>query len=241
MLDGSAQKDRQRPPSAVGEQMRRDWDERARVNALYYIVTDAAESDEQFEASGEQSVGHILADIQHLLPTPTTVLEIGCGIGRMLRPLARRFASVYGVDVSGEMIDRARERLADLGNVNVWLTDGGTLEPVESSTVDLVISYLVFQHIPDASIAEANIRDTFRVLKEGGLFKFQVAGHEDTEEAEFAERERTKDTWTGVSFSDSAIRRVVERAGFTVRSTYSHKPPDSCIFLWVIAEKPRSR
>ena len=229
---------RRRP---VEDRMRQDWDDRARKDALYYIVTNAAESEEQFAASGEQSVRDILSDIERLLPLRATVLEIGCGVGRMLRPLARRFASVYGVDVSPEMISRARVRLCDLGNVRVWVTDGTTLRPVKSGTVDLAISYLVFQHIPEVSVVEANIRDTFRVLKKGGLFKFQVAGLPGSEEAVSEERLRTKDTWSGVSFSDAEIRQVAERAGFRVLSTYSFKPPDSCIFLWVIAEKPASR
>jgi SAM-dependent methyltransferase len=230
---------RQRPDSRVENQMRRDWDDRARKDALYYIVTNAAESEEQFAASGEQSVRDILTDVEHLLPAHATVLEIGCGVGRMLRPLASRFARVYGVDVSSEMVSRAKIRLADLGNVSIWLTEGSTLRPIKADTVDLAISYLVFQHIPEVSIVGANIREAFRVLKPGGLFKFQVAGRPETEEAESAERLRPKDTWTGVSFSESEIRQLVERAGFSVRSAYSYKPPDSCIFLWVIAEKPR--
>lgn len=231
---------RRRRPSAVEDRMRQDWDERARKDAQYYIVTNAAESEEQFAASGEQSVCDILKDIEHRLPPRVTVLEIGCGIGRMLRPLARRFDSVYGVDVSPEMIDRARTRLADLGNVKVWLTNGTDLRPVKSASVDLAISYLVFQHIPETAAVETNIQDTFRVLKQGGLFKFQVAGRLDSEEAASAERSRSKDTWSGVSFSESGIRRVVEQAGFNVLSTYSYQPPDSCIFQWVIAEKPHS-
>ena len=225
----------------VQDQMRKDWDERARKDARYYIVTDAAESEEQFAASGEQSVRDILRDVESLMPAQATVLEIGCGIGRMLRPLASRFSKVYGVDVSPEMIERARTRLQDLDNVEAVITDGSTLSPVPSARVDLVISYLVFQHIPDPVVVDSNIRETFRVLKPGGLFKFQVAGRPETEEAAEVERSRAKDTWCGVNFTDREIRRAVERAGFKVRQTYSQNPADSCIFLWVIAEKPGRR
>lgn len=227
--------------SPVQDQMRQDWDDRARRNALYYIVTDAAESEEQFAASGEQSVQTILADIQQDVHAEGTVLEIGCGVGRMLRPLAQRFAMVYGVDVSAEMISRARARLADLTNVSVSLTDGTSLRPIKSESVDVAISYLVFQHIPDASVVEGNIAETFRVLRPGGVFKFQVAGRPDTVDAEFAERSRSKDTWCGVNFSDSEIRRMCSRLGFTIRSTRSQQPEDSCYWLWVVVQKPRRR
>lgn len=232
---------RRRASSAVESQMRHDWDQRARENALYYIATDSADSEETFTASGEQSVQAILEDIDALLPSKGVVLEIGCGVGRMLRPLACRFGAVYGLDVSPEMISRARARLADLRNVQVWANGGIDLRPVRSEQVDLAISYLVFQHIPEASVVEAIIQDTFRVLKPGGVFKFQVAGRPDTEEAAAGEGSRGKDTWVGVSFSDPEIRTVVENAGFNVLSTYSHKPPDSCIFLWVIAQKQPDR
>jgi SAM-dependent methyltransferase len=220
--------------------MRHDWDERARENALYYIATDSADSEETFAASGEKSVQYILSDMENLVPSKGVVLEIGCGVGRMLRPLARRFEAVYGLDVSPEMISRARVRLADLPNVRVWTSNGSDLRPVKSGEVDLVISYLVFQHIPEASIVEAMIRDTFRVLKPGGIFKFQVAGRPDGEDAALAERQRIKDTWSGVNFSDPEIRAVVERLGFNLLSTCSVQPPDSCIFLWVVAQKPPS-
>lgn len=219
--------------------MRQDWDERARENALYYIVTDSAESEEQFAASGEQNVRDILEDVTHLLPAQATALEIGCGIGRLLRPLAQRFRMVYGVDVSPEMIGRAKSRLADLKNVEVHLSNGADVRPLAAGTVDLALSYLVFQHIPDKSIVEAYVQDTFRVLKPGGVFKFQVSGRPDDQEAANAEGRRVKDTWVGVSFSDSEIREVVEKAGFVELTTRSIKPPDSCIFLWVVARKPR--
>jgi len=227
-----------RRSSPVEDRMRQDWDQRARENAMYFIVTDSAESEEQFAASGESSVQYILQDVEHLLPPKAAVLEIGCGIGRMLRPLARRFETVSGVDVSPEMVSRARVRLADQKNITIRQMTGRTLDPIGTEKIDLAISYLVFQHIPDASVVEDIIRDTFRVLKPGGIFKFQVAGSPDGEGAAMAERLRTKDTWSGVSFSESEVRQMVERAGLRVLSTYSHKPPDSCIFLWVVAGKP---
>lgn len=163
-------------PSAVESQMRHDWDQRARENALYYIATDSADSEETFTASGEQSVQAILEDIDALLPSKGVVLEIGCGVGRMLRPLACRFGAVYGLDVSPEMISRARARLADLRNVQLWANGGIDLKPVKSEQVDLAISYLVFQHIPEASVVEAIIQDTFRVLKPGGVSSFRSPG-----------------------------------------------------------------
>ena len=45
-------------------------------------------------------------------------LEIGCGPGRLMRPLSRHFAEIHGVDVSDEMIRLAQERLRDTPNAH---------------------------------------------------------------------------------------------------------------------------
>jgi len=224
-------------PDEVEELMRRDWDQRPRDNALYYIVTNAAESEEQFASSGEMNVREILGDVQALLPAMEAVLEIGCGIGRLLRPLSRVFKHAYGVDVSPEMIARAARFLSGSSNVSVWSNHGSDLEAVPTKSIDLVFSYLVFQHIPEVKVVAAYVRETFRVLKPGGVFKFQVAGRPEGRSAS-ADESRVRDTWVGVNFSDAEARQLATEAGFDVRMTYSHHPPDSCVFLWVVAQKP---
>src|SRR5690349_14620646 len=98
--------------------MQRDWDERARENARYYVNTASREwTDEEFFASGERTVAEeILTDMINICqgkdPKAMRVLEIGCGAGRVTRALASLFGEVYGVDISGEMIRRARISLA---------------------------------------------------------------------------------------------------------------------------------
>ena len=41
-------------------------------------------------------------------------LEIGCGPGRLMKPMSRHFGEIHGVDVSDEMIARARQNLRDI-------------------------------------------------------------------------------------------------------------------------------
>ena len=41
-------------------------------------------------------------------------LEIGCGPGRLLKPMAEKFGEIHGVDVSDEMIGLARRRLTEI-------------------------------------------------------------------------------------------------------------------------------
>jgi len=70
------------------ENMRRDWDARARENARHYVATGRDEwTDDEFFASGEKAVAEeILTDMINICqgrdPASMRVLEIGCGAGR---------------------------------------------------------------------------------------------------------------------------------------------------------------
>jgi phospholipid N-methyltransferase len=75
------------------------------------------------------------------------ILEIGSGIGRVTKELSNRAASVTCVDLSGDMIARARENLQGVENVvffNAFIQDTNL-----SSAFDLAITSLVLIHIPD--------------------------------------------------------------------------------------------
>ncbi len=104
-------------------QMRRDWDDRARENLRHYVATGKKEwTDEEFFRSGEANVRQqILNDMINICqgkdPSEMRVLEIGCGAGRLTRALAKVFGRVDGVDVSGEMIERARRSLRGEGAI----------------------------------------------------------------------------------------------------------------------------
>jgi SAM-dependent methyltransferase len=189
--------------------MKRDWDARAVENAKWYINTIKREQqDDEFDDTGRQQVeALILGDLQLLTagqnPRSLRLLEIGCGIGRMTRYLASIFGEVHAVDVSGEMVRQAQTRLADLHNVSIYETDGLGFEALSDNYFDLAFSAYVFQHVPSAAVIRANIVDTMRVLRPGGIFKFQTNGVTRN-----ALDDLEKDTWTGASFQESEIRRL---------------------------------
>ena len=90
--------------------------------------------------------------------------------------LARIFGHVTALDVSKEMIDRARVNLADLHNVTLILGDGASLSAVPDESHDFAFSFIVFQHIPSTEVIASYCREVRRVLRPGSLFKFQVNG-----------------------------------------------------------------
>ena len=214
--------------------MKRDWDDRARENAKWYINTiKMDQSDDEFDATGRPEVQKfVLAD-----PILTKdcdlkrlrLLEIGCGIGRMTKHLAEAFGEVHGTDVSAEMINQARDRMRDYGNVFLYETSGVDFGELPDDYFDMIFSVYVFQHVPDVSVIHSNIRDACRVLKPGGLFKFQVCGidHKDF-------TSMPKDTWTGVAFCEEEIRRAARESGVKLMSILDYGTQ----YCWVILRKP---
>ena len=210
------------------ERMRRDWDQRARENARYYVATGKKEwTDEEFFRSGESHVREqILNDMINICqgrdPAAMRVLEIGCGTGRVTRALAGVFGRVDGVDVSSEMIERAREALRGCPGVRLYENNGVDLAMFGEAEFDFVFSSIVFQHIPSKTVIENYIREACRVLKPGSLFKFQVQG--------VPPDERHCDTWLGVGFSEEEMRQMADRCGFEMR--YSYGAGTQYFWLW---------
>lgn len=107
-----------------------------------------------------------LALAPHLRVAPgTEALDLGCGIGRWSRKLARRGARVTGVDLAQSMIDEARRRSAG-HDIDYRVADLRTLDL--GRTFDLVLSVTVLQHIlDDAEFARA-AHSVARHLAPGG-------------------------------------------------------------------------
>ena len=59
-------------------------------------------------------------------PRARRALEIGCGPGRLMRPMSRHFGEIHGVDVSDEMIRLAREKLRGMPHAHAHRTTGAT-------------------------------------------------------------------------------------------------------------------
>lgn len=211
------------------EKMQRDWDERARENARHYVATGREEwTDEEFFASGERAVAEqIQNDMINICqgkdPKDMRVLEIGSGAGRITRALAGLFGEVYGVDVSGEMVEQASRALADRPNARVFQNNGMDLSVLPPGPYDFAFSMIVFQHIPSRDVIYSYVKEVHRLLRPGALFKFQVQGDASLETT-------PDDTWLGVPFSDDAAVEMAEKCGFEPR--YRHGAGDQYFWLW---------
>jgi ubiquinone/menaquinone biosynthesis C-methylase UbiE len=198
------------------KKMRSDWNDRAKENAQYYVQNEKKKWDQRdFFRSGEINVANeVMTDMVAICggqrsPLDLRMLEIGCGVGRMTRMLARIFGHVTGVDISEEMVRQARENTADLNNVDLLVGDGCTLTGLPDANYDFAFSFIVFQHIPAYSVIASYCREVYRVLKPRGLFKFQVQGHTGLTRNEM-------DTWVGYPVSTSDAAKLAQESGFAL-------------------------
>lgn len=96
-----------------------------------------------------------------------TVLDAGCGTGTLIPFLLKevgRSGCVYGLDLSQEMLQGARQKHYD-GNVSFLKADVANI-PLPSESIDRVICFRTFADIDDKRGA---LRQYFRVLRPGGI------------------------------------------------------------------------
>jgi len=215
--------------SELATRMRDEWDQRARENARHYVATGKLDwnDDEYFESGRENVRREILTDMGNVCqgkdPKQMTVLEIGCGSGRITRALSEIFGHVYAVDISGEMIRQATQSLHDRPNAHVFQNSGSDLTVLGDLQVDFAFSFIVFQHIPSRDVIRSYVREVHRLLRPGGLFKFQVQGWTEMETG-------SEDTWIGVPFTDAEAVEMAASSGFEPR--YRHGAGSQYFWLW---------
>ncbi|HXH41052.1 MAG TPA: methyltransferase domain-containing protein [Thermoanaerobaculia bacterium] len=106
----------------------------------------------EFFDSGELLVDSLFHTIRRRLAaefTPESILEFGCGPGRLAIPFARRAGSVTAVDRSPAMLHAARREAARQSVANIYFKTTAELAATHR-TFDLVNAYLLFQRLPPA-------------------------------------------------------------------------------------------
>ena len=232
---------------------RRYWEQRAAINAPWYVDTtvdwEAPDMDRFFE-TGRKIVAEALDDAPPGTSPPRhheLAVEIGSGLGRVCAALSERFDRVVGIDVAEGMVSRAAE-LVDNPAVTFQVGDGTSLRPLADRSADLVLSFTVFQHALRPSVVEGYIAEAARVLRPGGVFVFQWNCSTGTRRwwlrrtvldllhrSGLRRRDRETDLapFVGTTVPMRRIRRALDLAGLRLSATKG----EGTLFCWAWAEQ----
>jgi SAM-dependent methyltransferase len=125
------------------------WDASARGDGRWELFS--VPGIEGWEAGVEACLSQIVPALESALRPASTILDLGCGIGRLTLPLATRYSDTafIGLDISPRMVALARNNVKArrLRNARFLTGDGRTL-PKTLPRLSGAFSVLTFQHVP---------------------------------------------------------------------------------------------
>jgi ubiquinone/menaquinone biosynthesis C-methylase UbiE len=199
------------------EEMRATWNCLAKGSAedAAFFIDNDSKTMAEFEEAGDDAIIALQQLIE--LDKDWQAASIGCGMGRLERPLSKHVKVLSGFDVSDTMIERAREYLAECTNVNLVRTDGDLIG-IDDGTLDLVISFLVFQHIPKEATWHY-FREASRVLGQQGHFVFQIHCYNNMEGYEQSDYSPIGRYYGSGKerYLEQEVRDQLESAGFEIK------------------------
>jgi SAM-dependent methyltransferase len=168
------------------ECVRRTWDKLGAEDPYWSVLVEdkyragemSAAQQEEFYSSGEQAVTSFLefAGNAGLVPRlDGSVLDFGCGLGRLGEHFSKRFSRYIGVDVSSSHLDIAKNRFEFLARANTELVLLPTFLKSRDS-YDVIYSIIVLQHNPPPVMLWL-IKELLSRLKPGGIAYFQLPCH----------------------------------------------------------------
>ena len=157
----------------------KDWEELGRSDPYYGVVTHdrfrcsnlTDENKEEFFRSGYDHVNTVMKNIRRHIDPAFTIkkaLDFGCGVGRLLIPLADIAENVTGVDVSDSMLNEARKNCEIRSINNVILAKSDDNLSTIKEKYDFIYSFVVFQHIPVLR-GERIFKNLIAQLEDGGV------------------------------------------------------------------------
>ncbi len=138
-------------------------------SADYSIMSDDYSQVKGYEPEADLGLGCGLPTQYAFIRPGDTVVDMGSGAGNDCFIAARETGpngKVIGIDMTREMVDKARMNAEKLGYKNVEFRFGEIEStPLDDNSADVVVSNCVFNLAPDKSSA---FRETFRILRPGG-------------------------------------------------------------------------
>lgn len=162
------------------QQHKQDWEVLGRLHPLSSVMSNKNDWDtKEFFLTGESEIQGDLERATRLgyPKTHETVLDFGCGVGRLTRALSKYFTQCTGVDIAESMIAHAKEMNQSITGCTFIVNADPHLQIFSDNSFDMIYSKIVLQHIPDTQIIKAYIAEFVRVLKADGLLVFQLPSY----------------------------------------------------------------
>lgn len=160
--------------------VRRHWESLGKTDPLWAILSQDAVRDNRWEidaffATGESEIADLMEYVGSLGidVDRRSVLDFGCGVGRLTRAFAERFDEVWGIDIAASMIDLARRYDRHPDRCHFAVNARPDLQMFGNDRFGFVYSSIVLQHM-EPRYQRRYLSEFVRVLIPGGLLVFQL-------------------------------------------------------------------
>lgn len=137
----------------------KEWEKFGKTDPYFGVLSEdkfhktnlTNEDKEEFFKSGVDYINDVLKKIREHVDQNFTInkaLDFGCGVGRLVMPLAYVAQEVTGVDVSDSMLNEAQKNCEARHIKNVMFVKSDDSLSLLNGKYDFIHSFIVFQHIP---------------------------------------------------------------------------------------------
>ena len=147
------------------------WDDKASTTVGALLAVDGSASEDVARLTGAYTARQVASALD-FQPTDR-VFELGCGVGRIGLQIAPKVAYWEGADISANMLDVARARLAAQKNVGFTELKRSRLDGIPDASFDKAYCVAVFIHM-DKEDFFLYLEELARVLKPGGVLYFDT-------------------------------------------------------------------
>jgi len=201
------------------------WERLARHEPYFPVLANGeSTASDAFFQTGEDDIAALLAAITTLCgrePSLESVLDFGCGAGRLTLPLARRAGQVLACDIAPTILSHAQQNAERAGLTNVRFHPCDDVLASTAPSFDFVCSLLVFQYIPP-STGYPLIRSLTERLKSDGIAALQLRLHQTDRLHRLANLRRRASIAPDASvvqtyrYDERLVARAVEQGGGSI-------------------------
>lgn len=134
------------------------WEEWGKKDPYFGVITSPKfrraeinnDAIREFFLSGSAHAEYVVKTIKKYLDpnfSPVSIVDFGCGVGRVTIPLSKIADRIIGIDVSVSMLEEAKRNCEKFGVTNVQLQVSDDQLTGLTGEYDLIHSFIVFQHI----------------------------------------------------------------------------------------------